>query len=159
MPSRKNGLARSTEDGGRQRSSKNDGEKNSNNSSVQGAAMFPLPIASNTSVHDLILPDLNLVNAVQILSLYLLQLACSKETKFSRILADWFGLRSNKANIFLAKWFHKQQTAEVKRGTIESDAENELSASISLLQSQLICDCARNQQEFCALFADKALCA
>jgi len=159
MPSRKKGLAGSTEDGGRQCSSKNGGEENCKNSSVQGAAVFPVPVASNTSVHDLILPDVDLVNAVQLLALYLLRRACSKETDFSRILADWFGLGSNKVNVFLAKWFHKQHTAEVKRGPVERGAENALSASVGLLQSQLICDCARNQQDFCALFADQALCA
>jgi len=123
--------------------------------------MFPLPIASNTSVHDLILPDADLVNSVQILALYLLQRACSNDTNFSVILANWFGLGSNKVNIFLAKWFHKQHTAELQRGSVEGegDAKNELSASISLLENQLICDCVRNQQDFCALFADKALCA
>jgi hypothetical protein len=161
MPSRKKGLSRSTEESGRSRSSKNDGEKNCKNSSVQGAAMFPLPIASNTSVHDLILPDADLVNSVQILALYLLHRACSNDTDFSVILANWFGLGSNRVNIFLAKWFQKQHTAELQRGSVEGegDAKNELSASISLLENQLICDCARNQQDFCALFADKALCA
>ena len=143
MSSRKNSLTRSTED------STDDGEEKSHNSSVQGAQNFPLPIASNTTIHDLILPDLDLVNAVQILALYLLQLAYSKETNFSRILADWLGLRRNQANIFLAKWFHKQITAEVQRRPIQSVIENELSTSISLLQSQLICDYARNKQEFC----------
>jgi len=123
--------------------------------------MFPMPIASNTSVHDLILPDADLVNAVQILALYLLTRACSNDTNFSVILANWFGLGSNRVNIFLAKWFHKQHTAELQRGSVEGegDAKNELSASISLLENQLICDCARNQQDFCLLFADKALCA